>query len=196
MAYDDNGAVTNHADRAGHLEHPGHSVLQVPVPALEGWVRARTEHYDPAYVSADPAFTHAHVTALGPFVEELDGATARRVAGIAASLEPFDFTLARLGTFPNGIVHLVPEPADGFRRLTSLLTAQFPEHPPYGGVFPPAPHLTLDLVHGDVTQESTRALLGDLVPVTARAEWLDLAWYEAGRCHLVTRWRLGSGEAS
>ena len=172
--------------------HPGHSVLQVPVPALEPWVRARTEHYDLAYVSGDPAFTHAHVTALGPFVETLDEETAGAVAQVAASVEPFDFTLERLDTFPNGIIHLVPEPADGFRRLTELLTESFPEHPPYGGEFPPAPHLTLDLVHGDVTEASTRELLGDAVPVTARAEWLDLAWYEAGRCRLLTRWPLGA----
>lgn len=178
----DNGTVTT---------HPGHSVLQVPVPALEPWVRARTEHYDAAYVSDDPAFTHAHVTALGPFVETLDVETAEAVAQVAASVEPFEFTLARLGTFPNGIIHLVPEPDDGFARLTSLLTARFPEHPPYGGEFPPAPHLTLDLVHGDVTEQSTRRLLGDVVPVTVRAEWLDMAWYETGDCQLLTRWPLG-----
>ena len=46
----------------------GHSVLQLPVPALEGWVRDRTAHYDAGFVSADPRFGHAHVTALGPFV--------------------------------------------------------------------------------------------------------------------------------
>ena len=176
--------------------HPGHSVLQVPVPALEPWVRARTEHYDPAYVSADPAFTHAHVTALGPFVERLDEETEAAVAAVAARVEPFEFTLERLGTFPNGIVHLVPEPADGFRKLTELLTERFPEHPPYGGEFQPAPHLTLDLVHGDVTEESTRALLGDVVPVTARAEWLDLAWYEPDGCRLLTRWPLGASGAA
>lgn len=173
------------------MAHPGHSVLQVPVPPLEPWVRARTAHYDEQYVSPDPAFTHAHVTALGPFVAELDDATARTVAEVAAQVDPFDYTLARLATFPTGIIHLVPEPADGFSRLTDLLVAAFPKFPPYGGEFPPAPHLTLDLRHGEVTEESTRALLGDLLPVTARAEWLDLAWYEAGRCHLVRRWPLG-----
>ena len=32
---------------------PGHSVLQLPVAALEEWVRARTAHYDPGFVSTD-----------------------------------------------------------------------------------------------------------------------------------------------
>lgn len=175
-----------------HPAHPGHSVLQVPVAPLERWVRARTAHYDTDYLSADPDFVHAHVTALGPFAPALDAATEQTVGRIAAAVEPFDFTLARLATFPNGIIHLVPEPEAPFARLTALLSEAFPQFPPYGGEFPPAPHLTLDLVHGDVTQESTRHLLGDLVPVTSRAEWLDLAWYEAGRCRLVRRWRLGA----
>jgi hypothetical protein len=46
----------------------GHTVLLVPVPGLEAFVRARTEHYDRDYVSPDPHFVHAHVTALGPFL--------------------------------------------------------------------------------------------------------------------------------
>ena len=62
----------------------GHSVLQVPVPGLEPFVRARTEHYDTDYLSADPAFTHAHVTALGPFLPEVDDAAAATIAAIAA----------------------------------------------------------------------------------------------------------------
>lgn len=173
-------------------DDPGHSVLQVPAPPLEAWVRARTAHYDTDYLSDDPAFTHAHVTALGPFAPHLDEATERQVAAIAAQVEPFDYRLARIDTFPTGIIHLVPEPADDFSRLTALLSAAFPEYPPYGGDFPPAPHLTLDLRHGEVTEKSTRALLGDLVPTTARAEWLDLAWYEAGACRLLRRWRLGA----
>lgn len=175
---------------------PGHSVLQVPAPALEGWVRSRTAHYDTGYVSDDPDFVHAHVTALGPFAPALDDETARVVAEIAAQVPPFDYTLARIDTFPTGIIHLVPEPAAGFEQLTALFMEAFPQFPPYGGEFPPAPHLTLDLVHGDVTPESTRALLGDLVPTQGRAEWLDLAWYEAGRCHLVRRWPLGPSTAA
>lgn len=172
-------------------DDPGHSVLQVPVPPLEEWVRARTVHYDADYVSADPAFTHSHVTALGPFAPTLDEEAERTVAAIAASVAPFDYVLSRVTTFPNGIIHLVPEPADEFSRLAALLTAAFPQFPPYGGEFPPAPHLTLDLRHDEVTEESTRLLLGDVVPVRARAEWLDLAWYQAGNCRLLHRWPLG-----
>lgn len=170
----------------------GHSVLLVPVPELEDFIRARTAHYDRDYLSADPAFTHAHVTVLGPFVDRLDADTCRQVAAIAADTAPFGFRLERLGTFPNGIIHLLPEPAAPFRELTRRFVAAFPQFPPYAGEFPdPTPHLTLDARSETVTEASTRALLGSLVPARCRAERLDLAWYDAGNCHVVHSWQLG-----
>jgi hypothetical protein len=171
-------------------------VLVVPVPELEPFVRARTEHYDRAFVSADPAFTHAHVTALGPFRSRPDGLTADTIAAIAAGIQPFEYRLERLDTFPNGIIHLLPEPDAAFHQLTARLVEAFPDCPPYAGEFDPVPHLTLDLRSAEVTEASTRELLGDLVPCTARATRLDLAWYQAGRCHLVTSWPLGTTSAA
>lgn len=174
------------------LTGTGHSVLQVPVPQLEPFVRARTEHYDPAYLAADPGHVHAHVTALAPFVETLTDDVARRVASIAAETEPFDFVLApRVGRFTDGTLHLLPEPDEGFRKLTARLAAEFPDFPPYAGAFDPVPHLTLDLLSDDVTAESTLALLGDALPATCRAERLDLAWYQPHGSRVVASWTLG-----
>ncbi|WP_104107198.1 2'-5' RNA ligase family protein [Nocardioides sp. 616] len=171
----------------------GHSVLQVPVPALDPWVRRRTAFYDTDYLSDDPAFTHAHITALGPFLPRHDARTAARVGEVVARFEPFDFTLRRLATFPNGIVHLVPEPAEPFSRLTSALFEEFDQCPPYGGAFGiPQPHLTLDALSADVTENSTRKSLGAALPARCRAERLDLAWYQAGDCRLLDSWTLGS----
>lgn len=171
-----------------------HTVLLVPVPELEPFVRARTEHYDTDWLSSDPAFVHAHVTALGPFLPRpaLGPATIAEIERIARVTGPFEFTLAELDTFPNGIIHLVPEPEDPFRDLTARLWAAFPQCPPYAGQFPDVrPHLTLDARSDEVSAPSTRALLGDLVPATCRAEQLDLAWYEAGNCRILHSWRLG-----
>jgi 2'-5' RNA ligase len=169
----------------------GHSVLQVPVPELEPFVRARTEHYDTAYLADDPAFTHAHVTALGPFLPEVDDETVAAVAAIIADTSSFEFTLERIATFPNGIIHLVPEPDDAFRTLTARLSAAFPQCPPYAGQFADVrPHLTLDASGPMVTEQSTRALLGDLLPARCRAERLDLAWYQPGACRVLRSWRL------
>lgn len=173
----------------------GHSVLQVPVPPLEPFVRSRHEHYDTDYVSRDPAFVHAHVTALGPFLRphELTPDRLGLVAAIAARTAPFDFRLSRFGVFPNGIIHLVPEPEAPFRALTRDLCAAFPDKPPYAAEFPDvAPHLTLDAESDAVCVDSTMRLVGDLVPARCRADRLDLAWYEPGNCRVLMSWPLGS----
>lgn len=170
---------------------PGHGVLLVGVPQLERWIRARTVHYDPAFLSADPGFAHAHVTVLAPFPAE----RADAAAAVASAVEPFDYRLERLETFPDGVVHLVPEPDDGFRRLTEAALAAVPEAAPYWGRFEPTPHLTLDRLGGGVTAVSTRALLADAVPAACRAERLLLTWWEAGNCRVLASHVLGRGEA-
>ena len=66
---------------------------------------------------------------------------ARIVAGTTA----FDFTLARVATFPNGIITWSPT-GRLFRELTRRLAEEaFPQCPPYAGQFADVrPHLTLD----------------------------------------------------
>jgi hypothetical protein len=170
----------------------GHSVLQVPVPALEQFVRARHAHYDGAYVSDDPAFVHAHITVLGPFLEQLDETSAAVVAAIAGQVEPFDVRLEQLATFPDGVIHLRPEPAAPFLKLTEELWAAFPQCPPYGGEFSDTiPHLSLDLTSDGVTEASTRAALD--LPAYDRSERVDLAWYEPGNCRILRSFPLGAG---
>lgn len=172
---------------------PGHSVLQLPVPALEEWVRARTAHYDAAFVSTDPRFGHAHVTALGPFDPDPSSEVLDRVAGIAAATEPVAVRLADLAQFPNGIIHVVPDPDDALRDLTARLVAAFPEWPPYDGEFGDdvRPHLTVDAASDHVDLASTADLMRDVLPVEAVLDRLQLAWWEAGRCHVVHEWALG-----
>lgn len=171
---------------------PGHAVLQVPVPALEPFVRERTAHHDGAFVAADPAFVHAHVTALAPFLTSPSAADLATVAAIASDTRAFETVLAEVAAFPDGIIHLRPDPDSGFRDLTGRLCRAFPDHLPYGGRYGPAeaivPHLTLDLSSAEISVVSTRRLLGDAVPVTVRAERLDLVWYEASGCRLMDSW--------
>lgn len=52
------------------------------------------------------------------------------------------------------------------------------------------PHLTLDRLAPDVTLASTRELLADAIPVSCRAEAIELVWYESGNCHLIRRFAL------
>jgi hypothetical protein len=173
----------------------GHTVLQVPVPELEPFVSARTAHHDGDYVSTDPTFVHAHVTALAPFLgqPDLTADVLGRVSEIASRTEPFDFALETIDTFPNGIVHLLPEPSAPFAALTAQLWTAFPQCPPYAGAFADVvPHLTLDALSPDVTQDSTQQLVSEHLPARCRAERLDLAWYEPGRCRVLRSWRLGA----
>ena len=172
---------------------PGHSVLQLPVPALEEWVRARTAHYDRGFVSPDPRFGHAHITALGPFDPSPGPEVLQVIAALAGATAPIPVRLAALAQFPNGIIHLVPDPAHRLRDLTARLVAAFPAWLPYGGEFGDdvQPHLTLDAASDDVDLASTAALLGDVVPAECVLDRLQLAWWESGDCHVVQEWRLG-----
>ena len=172
---------------------PGHSVLQLPVPALEEWVRERTAHYDAGFVSTDPRFGHAHVTALGPFDPSPSAAALATIAGLAIATAPIRVRLADLAQFPNGIIHLVPEPGDRLRDLTARLVAAFPDWPPYGGEFGDdvQPHLTVDAASDEVSLATTAALLADVVPVEVLLDRLQLAWWESGDCRVLHEWRLG-----
>lgn len=177
----------------------GHSVLVVPVPALEEFVRGRWQHYEPAWVSSDPGFTHAHVTALAPWREEPDAAALARVAGIAAACPAFDFTLAGVAAFPDGVIHVPPSPAAPFRALTAALADAFEDCPPYAGAFGSrdalVPHLTLDHAVAGVDAAAVAGRLGDRLPVSCRATHLEWQWYAEGDCHVRARWPLGGPTA-
>jgi 2'-5' RNA ligase len=159
-------------------------------------VRARTAHYDAGFVSEDPRFCHAHITALGPFDPAPTRAVLDVVGAIAASTDPVGVRLERLAQFPNGIIHLVPEPGDALHALTARLVAAFPDWPPYDGQFEDVrPHLTVDAASDAVDRAvdlaSTARLLADVVPVDVVLDRLQLAWWESGRCHVMGEWPLG-----
>jgi hypothetical protein len=172
-------------------EHGGHSVLAVPVPALEPFVRGRWEHYDRSLVSRDPSFTHAHVTLLAPWLDAPTAADLAVVAEVAATTSAFDFDLADVEALPDGIIHLRPEPAGPFSRLTALLWEAFPQCPPYAGRYDDVvPHLTLDRSGPEATVATTRAALADVLPVGCAADRIELHWYETGSCHVRRSWSL------
>lgn len=173
---------------------PGTSSLVVPVPTLEEWVRRRHHHYDPAYVSPDPTFAHAHITLLSPFVAPagLTDDVRRRVAGVLSRHQPFEVRLSRVDVFPGGIIHLVPEDDRPLRTLTADLVASFPAYPPYAGRFADVrPHLTLDLAADGVDVARTRRSLGHALPAHASIGEARLSWYEQHRCRTLAAWPIG-----
>jgi len=169
----------------------GHSVLVVPVPALEPFVVERTRHYDDSFLSADPSFVHAHITLLAPWLALPSADDLEGVAKLASATEPFDFTLADVRVFPGGTIYLDPVPSGPFESLTAELVAAFPQCPPYGGLFDAIPHLTVDHLLGGVGVEQTREALGGLLPAKCRAERISLQWYANNGCRTVADWELG-----
>lgn len=154
---------------------------------------ARTRHYDASFVSEDPRFAHAHITALGPFDPDPDAATLAEIGEIAAATPAIDVTLERIEVFPDGIIHLAPDPAAPFEQLTARLVEKFPDYPPYAGIHGPtvAPHLTLDALSDVVTIASTRSLLGGVLPTECRIDRLQLAWWQSDGCRVLAEWSLG-----
>ncbi|MGN0065920.1 MAG: 2'-5' RNA ligase family protein [Nocardioides sp.] len=178
---------------SGHHD-PGHTVLAVPVPPLEQFVRARTVHYDAEYLSAEPGFAHAHVTVLAPWRRAPGPADLEAVAQVCARTRPFTFTTGEVATFPDGTIHLTLVPDAGFREMTSRLRSAFNDVVPYEGRFGEhlVPHVTLDAVGADVDEAVVRAWTAPMLPATALADRLQLQWWQAGRCHVQHEWTLGT----
>lgn len=169
----------------------GHTCLAVPVPALEDWVRERTAHYDPSFVSRDPGFSHAHLTLLAPWVERPTAADLRRVEQVLAGVGAFTVGLAAPAVFPDGLVHAVPVPDEPLRALTGALARAFPAYVPYGGRYgDPTPHVTLDRLARDVTLASVRESLGDALPAELVVDRVDLQWWGNHACRRLRTWEL------
>ncbi len=170
----------------------GHSVLAVPVPALDSVIRERTACYDASFVSADPNFVHAHITVLAPWANQPTAEDLARVERVAQAVGPFTVELSRIAEFPDGIIHLRPEPDRQLRELASRLVTAFPQFPPYSGRYDDViPHLTLDRRSASVTPAIVHASIGHLLPLTVRVDRIDLQWWANDDCRRLHTWQLG-----
>lgn len=183
------GRSTGHPQ--GHS--PGHSVLAVPVLELEEFVRGRTAYYDDSFLSADPAFAHAHLTLLGPWLTEPTERDLAAVGEVLTDAEPFETVLACVEEFPDGLIHLRPRPEEPLRALTAAFVERFPGCPPYAGRFEdPVPHLTLDRRSDGVDVARVAAALDGMLPVRLRVDRVDLQWWANHDCHVRHSWKLGT----
>jgi len=169
----------------------GHTVLVVPIPELEAYVRARTLFYDASFLSTDPAFVHSHLTLLGPWLSSPSPEDLATVAAIAAGTPAFDYVLSQVAAFPDGLIHMEAADSAPFAALTRALVEAFPQCPPYGGTFPdPVPHVTLDRVADGISVESVRADLNGVLPARGRATRVDLQWWANDDCRVLASWEL------
>lgn len=169
----------------------GHTVLVVPIPEVEEYVRARTLFYDASFLSADPAFGHSHLTLLGPWLSAPSPQDLAVVAAIVGASPAFDYVLSQVTAFPDGLIHLEAEDPAPFAALTRALVEAFPQCPPYEGAFPdPIPHVTLDRVGDGITLGSVRADLHGVLPAHGRATRVDLQWWANDDCRVLASWDL------
>jgi 2'-5' RNA ligase len=127
---------------------PLESGIILPTPEAEAAVGHLRALHDPQARYGVPA----HITLLYPFARPSSVADAVAGLRLLFGREPtFEFSLAEVRRFP-ATAYLHPEPSATFVRLTEMLARQWPQFPPYRGMFPTVtPHLTVaDHVSTDV----------------------------------------------
>jgi hypothetical protein len=175
----------------------GDSALLVAIAEAEPVVGALRLAHDAAAADGIPA----HVTVLYPFVprDRLTDDIRSAVSAVFSAIPAFDYTFVRVARFGGTTVHLVPEPASAFSRLTEATHARWPEHPPYGGVFDVVvPHLTVgDRLEGstaDTLEGEARSALTRHGPIVGRAVDVALMTRDAtGRWSVHSRHPLAEG---
>jgi 2'-5' RNA ligase len=172
---------------------PLESALVVLVPEAEAMVKDLRDRHDPSAAAGVPA----HITLLYPFKHpaRIDAADLDRLARCAATVAPFDFSLAKTARFP-GVLYFVPEPDGAFRRLTNEICRLYPETSPYGGKHPAiVPHLTVAQLADEgqldlVAAELSRASDGKL-PIIAAASEMALLDTISGCWEVRATFKLG-----
>ena len=169
----------------------GESAIIVPISVPKAVHRLR-ERMDPSAAVGVPA----HVTLLYPFmpVDSLDVEVRIKLRRILESEPSFKVRFSEVQRFPN-VVYLPPDPPDPFRRLTAALAAEFPDYPPYGGVYETViPHMTIAQDVADDFYAAAEHALPTELPIQdiVREAWLighmpEQPWH--------TLWRLPFGEA-
>jgi hypothetical protein len=171
----------------------GHTVIQLDVPELEPMVRPLVIAANPAVSIPDDGTVCAHITLLGPFVDEqhVDAELLTTLHGLLDEVSAFTFELSNVRRFPSGLLYLAPRPAEPFTRLTAMLTEAFPDWPPYGGAFHDVvPHLSLGsgLSAGQLQQLQAR------LPIAATADAVSLTGWSDGSIKTLTRIPLRSAD--
>jgi 2'-5' RNA ligase len=88
----------------------------------------------------------AHITVLFPFMPaaSIDDAVLRRLAGVFTAARAFEHRLVRTNWFDEDVLWLAPEDEVPFRALTESVHREFPDYPPFGGLYDDVvPHLTI-----------------------------------------------------
>lgn len=172
----------------------GRTGLVVPIPQAQALLAGVRSRFDACLNPGVPP----HVTVLFPFVDlpRILPEDTAALSDVIGSQPAFEVTFARFGRFPR-VLWLAPEPSEPFRRLTRALAARWPDHPPYGGLYPEVvPHLTvadLQEAQGDVEPvfAQIEAALAFGLPFAARVAEVHLLAFDGARFSTRARLPLG-----
>lgn len=152
------------------MPETGTTALVILLPAAEP-VLAAARGVAPALVR--PGLP-AHVTALYPFLPDnaLTDEVLSAVRSLAAGFSPAEVRLAELAEAPG----FTAIPAPSLQPVADAVCARWPEVLPYGGRFGsrPAAHLTVAMGGSETELEQVAAAVRPLLPLTDRAEALQL----------------------
>jgi 2'-5' RNA ligase len=118
---------------------PRRTALIVAVPEAEPHVAELRLAHDSSAALGVPA----HITILFPFAP-VDDVDEDAIGELLAARPAFDFELASVEHFDDGVTYLAPVPAEPFAALTRAVAERWPAYPPYEGMFETViPHLTV-----------------------------------------------------
>jgi 2'-5' RNA ligase len=150
---------------------PLESGIILPVPEAEPVVGRLRGLHDPQARYGVPA----HITLLYPFAHPSRIGDAIAVLRQLFSRVPaFEFSLTEVRRFP-ATAYLHPEPATTFVRLTESIAHEWPEFPPFGGLFSTViPHLTVAHQATANSLDAVDATVAMHLPIRCRAleAWL------------------------
>jgi 2'-5' RNA ligase len=171
------------------------TVVEVPVPALDGIARTLHARFSPGSVReprGGAAF--AHISIAGAFAppDMLDPGLLSALAAACASVPRFSYSLRTLGAFAPGVMYLAPEPVAPFLDLMRRCAKAADP----GSTGPPAgrstPHATVayDATTPDRVAAVT-AYVTPYLPIPACAVEAHLVYLEPGLRTLVAAFPLG-----
>ena len=158
------------------------AALVVLVPEADALVGPFRERYDPSALEG----MLAHITINYPFQPKQPhwGLLIEELEDLFSGFPPMRFSLTELRQFPDTL-YLAVEPEQPFRELVEAVADQYPDSPPYGGVFDEViPHVTVaETTSGaefkDITREFALVSEGRL-PIEGMANEIWLMDYEDG----------------
>ena len=152
---------------------PRLTTLVVVVPEAEPAIGDLRDRLDGNAAQGVPA----HVTVVFPFIpaDQLDDEVLRRVGAVVRAVPRFAYDFAGTDWFDHEVLWLAPTDPAPFRRLTELVVAEFPQHPPFEGRFDDVvPHLTVGHGHPRAVLEAAQGQVAARLPVTGTATELTL----------------------